>query len=281
MAGAVKDKLEAGIVALYIWLSLLQLALAHTVPFLPPLIHREQAPRQRERQEQANSKAGVGDADADGGECGEYGPAEAGGEAAGTAEEEVREGTEGQERGQEETQAVSGDGSSRAQEEKGAEERASEAEAEAEMQLEKKDNQLKRIRSGEAWSKQNRSKLSEPVRARVDQYEEDATKLDAEMEAWVDAKVKARVEEIETKYKAQLEATSKSADDFLGVLGRKGQHYNLAVIELGMELMSQRLSSEQAEQAMRSILGKMYVPPPPPPPCSSLMHHPAAALCSH
>ena len=93
--------------------------------------------------------------------------------------------------------------------------------------------------------------------ARIIGHEEDALKREEEIKAWVEKEVKARVHEIETKFKVQEAAASTSSAKFLDVLGRKNQRYNLIVIELGMELMSQRLSAPQAEQALRSILGKV------------------------
>ena len=128
----------------------------------------------------------------------------------------------------------------------------------AEAEVEKGRKQIQRIESGAAWTKNARQFLPEHMSARITGHEEDALKREEEIKAWVEKEVKARVHEIETKFKVQEAAASTSSAKFLDVLGRKNQRYNLIVIELGMELMSQRLSAPQAEQALRSILGKVY-----------------------
>ena len=128
----------------------------------------------------------------------------------------------------------------------------------AEAEVEKGRKQIQRIESGAAWTKNARQFLPEHMSARIIGHEEDALKREEEIKAWVEKEVKARVHEIETKFKVQEAAASTSSAKFLDVLGRKNQRYNLIVIELGMELMSQRLSALQAEQALRSILGKVY-----------------------
>jgi hypothetical protein len=127
----------------------------------------------------------------------------------------------------------------------------------AEKEVERGRKHIQRTESGLAWTKHARHKLPEHLSARIIGHEEDALKREEEIKAWVEKEVKARVHEIETKFKVQEAAAPTSSAKFLDVLGRKNQRYNLIVIELGMELMSQRLSAPQAEQALRSILGKV------------------------